>query len=95
MSLKILCDPVVKSLTFRGQELLTKIDDHDFDFPHRTWKLSHVNFTITQLKEILGEALAIPRERLEVNLSPEMDQNAEYRLPKGFNLRWPKDGISQ
>jgi hypothetical protein len=92
LTMKLSDPPEVKSLKHKGRELLTRIDD-DADFPHRTWKLwklAVTKFTVEQLKEMLAESWGIPLEQLDVNSSQKMDSDAEYRLPKGFNLRWPE-----
>ena len=89
--------PELKSLKFKGQELLTRVND-EADLPHRAWKLwklGHMNFTVRQLKEMVAEAWSVPLEQLEVNSSQKMEPDTKYRLPKGFSLSWPERGIQQ
>ena len=84
--------PVIKSLKFRGHELLTEVDE-DFHVAGQLWRLGFIKVTVTQLKEMLAEAWGIPLEQFEIKLSDSMDPDTEYRLPKGFSLRWPEQGI--
>jgi hypothetical protein len=94
LTVKLSDPPEVKSLKHKGQELLTRVND-ETDFPHRAWKLWKLavrKFTVKQLKEMLAESWNIPLEQLEVNSSQKMDPDAEYRLPKGFSVRWPEQG---
>jgi hypothetical protein len=86
--------PLVKSLTLKGQELLIRVKD-EHNFHNYLWKLSFVKFTIRQLKEQLAEAWSIPLEQLEINSSQKIDPDTEYRIPKGFSVRWPERGIPQ
>jgi hypothetical protein len=86
--------PVINSLKYRGRELLTKVNEK-YDFPLRTWKLSYMKFTLTQLKAMLTEAWSIPPDQLKVNCSGALDLDIEYRLPKGVSLRWPEEGIAE
>jgi hypothetical protein len=94
LTAKLSDPPEVKSFKFKGQDLLTKVDDEAaFDSgAWKLWKLAHVKFTVKQLKETLAEAWSIPLEQLEVSSSQKMDADVQYRLPQGFNLRWPERG---
>jgi hypothetical protein len=86
--------PEVKSVKFKGTELLKRIDE-DADLPRhgwKLWKLGHVQFTVRQFKEILAEAWSVPIEQLEVNVSRKMDLDTKYRLPKGYSVTWPEQG---
>jgi hypothetical protein len=90
LTVKLSDPPEVKSLKHKGRELLTKVDDEG-DFPYRSWKLwklAVMKFTVKQLKEMLAESWSIPLEQLDVKSSQKMDLDTEYRLPKGFSLRW-------
>ena len=86
--------PEPKSVKFKGTELLKRIDE-DADFSRhgfKVWKLTHIKFTMKQMKEIIGEAWNIPLDQLRVTTSRKMDAGTHYRLPKGFTLRWPEQG---
>jgi hypothetical protein len=85
--------PIIKSLRFRGHEFLTKVDDEDFPMPNQLWRLSHIKFTVTQLKEMLAEVWGIPLDQFEIKISDKMDPDTEYRLPKSSTLQWPEQGI--
>jgi len=88
-------DPrLVKSLTVRGQELLTK-DVEGEVFPDRWWTVSLTTFTIDQLKSRLSEKWSIPVEQIEVNPSTGVNLKMQYRLPKGYIIRWPQPPASR
>ena len=54
-----------------------------------------MKFTVRQLKEMVAEAWSVPLEQLEVTSSQRMEPDTKYRLPKGFSLTWPEQGIQQ
>jgi hypothetical protein len=89
VTLKLSDPPLIKSLKFREQELLVAIDD-GADIPIRTWKLSHINFTVHQLKAMLAEVWWIPTGQLELHTSQQAEPDMEYRFPKGHYVRWPE-----
>jgi hypothetical protein len=88
VTLELSDPPLIKSLKFRDHELLVAIDD-GADIPIRTWKLSHINFTVQQLKASLAEAWSIPPEQLELHNSQHLEPGMEYRFPNGHYLVWP------
>ncbi len=94
LTAKLSDPPEVKSFKFKGQDLLTKVDDEAafHSGAWKLWKLAHVKFTVKQLKETLAEAWSIPLEQLEISSSQKMDADVQYRLPQGFSLRWPERG---
>jgi TIR domain len=86
--------PELKSVKFKGTELLKRIDE-DADLTRhawKLWKLGHTKFTVKQFKELLCEAWSIPPEQLDIKFSHKMDSDTHYRLPKGFSLAWPEQG---
>ena len=85
--------PLVKSLSLRGCELLSQSDEDD-GFISDVWKLSFVKFTAARLKERLSTAWNIPPGQLTIKCNPKMDDGTEYRLPKGYSIAWPEEGIS-
>jgi TIR domain len=92
LTVKLSDPPEIKSVKFKGEELLKRVDD-DADFPYRgwkLWKLGHMKFTVKQLKEMLSEAWSVPPAQLELKSSQKMDADTQYRLPKGFCLGWPE-----
>jgi len=96
LTAKLSDPPEVKSFKFKGQDLLARVDDESgfHSGAWKLWKLAHVKFTVKQLKEMLAEAWSIPLEQLEVSSSQKMDPDAQYRLPRGFSLRWPERGTT-
>ncbi len=82
--------PELRSLKHEGRELLTKVEDELEFSPGTLWKLALKKFTVIQLKETIAKSWGIPLNQLEINASQKMDPDTEYRLPKGFNIRWPK-----
>jgi TIR domain len=89
LSVKKTAPPLVKSLKLNGREFLREDDDSE-DYHTRVWKLSFVTFTMADLKARLCDAWSIPPEQLQVVCTPKMNAKTEYRLPKGFSIRWPK-----
>jgi hypothetical protein len=94
LSVKLSDPPEVKSVKFKGTELLKRVDE-DADLPRhawKLWKLAHVKFTVKQLKEMVAEAWSVPVGQLEIKSPQKMEPHTQYRLPKGFSLVWPEQG---
>jgi hypothetical protein len=89
LSVKQSDPPLLQSLKFQGRELLRSDEELDA-YDSSLWRLAFVTFTVAELKEKLAAAWSIPLPQLQIVCTPEMDAKTEYRLPKGFSIRWQK-----
>lgn len=85
--------PLIKSLSIEGNELLVKVDDDD-DFSNFAWKLSLGKFTLKRLGDRLAEVWSIPPAQVRIKCAQRGTDNAEFRLPKGYGIRWPENGLA-
>lgn len=80
--------PLVNSIKFMGNELLTDEIEDEYSYS-RIWTLSFRKFSLDKLTEQVARAWHIPDGQLELICNKKISSDTEFRLPEGKTIKQP------
>lgn len=81
--------PVIKSVKFEGDELITQIDKNYEDIYDRLWTLSFRKFSLKSMIDRLYETWHVPHGQLKANYTFEKDSESLFQLAKEKTIKPP------